>query len=179
MEREHSIKKYVILGIIIVIIGVILYFNLNKGNENYQIATYNKSLIDTGVKNILNSPDGYLLVSDYSEYDEILKKIESCDHYSGTNEKKFDEKIFDNNSLLIVECSVIGQPNLKTELLSFEENNTVANVKMSMESSGVTTGISGNVYFIPVSKNIESAEIKIEKKEDNNKFDLENLALSE
>lgn len=64
--------------------------------------------------------------------------------------------------MLVVDWCAIGQPNLETEILSFSENGSVANLKIYWESLGVTADTSRDIYFILVSKNIESAKIEYE-----------------
>lgn len=66
-----------------------------------------------------------------------------------------------------MDCCAIGSPNLYTELLSVSENENVVNVKIYWESSGATADITGDIYFIPVSKNIKSAKIQYEYQKNN------------
>lgn len=161
MGEKKQIKasfKKCIIGICIILLviigGVIYHINSNKCSEysgDYQKVSYN----NLNSKNMLGLENEYIIITDYFAYDEILKNVESA-----TN--KFDVSFFINNSLLAVDCCAIGQPNLDTEILSFSENGDVANLKIYWESSGVTDVTSGDIYFIPVSKNIKSAKIKYE-----------------
>ncbi len=166
--------------VIILAIAFLIYYLVNKTDENYQKVSYVNALSGTSNANIINSPDNYVLISNYDSYCKMLEKVEECSSFEGTDKKKFEESYFDTGILVAVECAVTGQSDIKSEVVSVEENDTVANIKMSLESSGYTTDVTGDLYFIPVSKNIQSAKVEIEKIEnDNNKFDIESLALSE
>lgn len=174
MEEKKQIKislKTCIIGICVIILliigGIIYYFNTNKCSEyngNYQKVSYinEEDFSNSNFKNMIDSSESYLIINDYSTYNNILKNVENCWYSKGTNDNKFNSNFFSNNSLLAVDCCAIGKPNLDTELMSFTENGNVANVKIYWHSSGVTADISGDIYFIPVSKNIKSAKIEYE-----------------
>ena len=155
-KQKKSVLKKCIIGIcliLLVIIGGIIYcINSNKCSEysgDYQKVSYN----NLNYKNMIGSENEYIIITDYSVYDEILKNVKSSNN-------KYNANFFINNSLLAVDCCAIGEPNLDTEILSFSESGSVANLKIYWESSGVTANTSGDIYFIPVSKNIKSAKIK-------------------
>lgn len=183
MEEKKQIKislKACIIGIciifFIVICGAIYYFNSNKCTEycgDYQKISYINEIDynNSDFENMIDSEEGYIIITDYSVYNEILNNVESCWYSNGTNNNKFNSSFFSNNSLLAVDCCAIGSPNLDTGLLSVSENGNVANVEIYWKSSGgPTVDILGDIYFIPVSKNIKSAKIEYEYRKANNSF---------
>ena len=111
---------------------------------------------------MINSDEDYIIITNYLDYVKLLKRVESCWYYNGTNNNKFTPSFFSSNSLLAVDCCAIGSPNLDTKLLSISESGNVANINIYWSDLGTTADISGDIYFIPISKRIKSAKIEYE-----------------
>ena len=97
MEEKKQIKislKACIIGIciifFIVICGAIYYFNSNKCTEycgDYQKVSYINEIDynNSDFENMIDSEEGYIIITDYSVYNEILSNVESCWYSNGTN----------------------------------------------------------------------------------------------
>jgi len=166
-EKKQKISlRTIIIGIGILIgisVGVgIYYVSINKCSEYngmYQKISYTSEKAFSNT-DFINSSSGYRIITDYSSYNEILKNIETCYDYEGTNINKFDSIFFNNNALLAVECCELGN-SLTTELLSVLEDNSIVNVKIFYDSgSGPLACDYGDIYFIPISQNIKCAKIE-------------------
>ena len=53
---------------------------------------------------MIGSENEYIIITDYSVYDEILKNVKASNN-------KYNANFFINNSLLAVDCCAIGKPN--------------------------------------------------------------------
>ncbi len=146
----------IICGIIIIIIGIYLYYSHNhKYNGDYQTAEYHG--INHSTKSI-NEKNPYKLINSYSEYVELLEKAKN---YGWTNiEYKYNSDFFGNNSLVFVEILDFGATSMNTKLISLKEHNNSANVEIYVNSHGYTAEVSGNLYLIPVSKKVTKVNIK-------------------
>ena len=146
----------IICGIIIIITGIYLYYSHNhKYNGDYQTTGYQR--INDSTKSI-NKKNPYKLINTYSEYVKLLEQAKS---YGWTNiENKYTSNFFEKNSLIFVEILDFGSVSMNTELISLREHNNSANVEIYINSRGYTVDISGDLYLIPVSKKVTSANIK-------------------
>lgn len=180
-EKKHikiSIKNIIVISIIILILiisSVIYYINSNRCSEyrgDYQKVSYETNVgydDEFDLKNLNSSKNEYIIIRDHPTYDEMLKNVKSSfSNVDGADINKFNNKFFINNSLLVVQC--VGNLWLDTEILSFSEDESVANLKIYCDRPAAATGdFLGDIYFIPVSKKIKSAQIKFKYKTHKNR----------
>lgn len=170
--KEMSQKNkqiYIIIACVILfaIIGLIIYYLNNRCSEydgEYQKISYTAE--DCKFK--VNSTGEYTIINDYSTYEKMLNNMNESLEFDWQNKDEFNSKFFKNNSLLVVNHCAYGATKFETELLSVSEKESIANVKIYSDISGVASGGRGDVYLIPVSKVIKSAEIKYKYPEFNN-----------
>lgn len=182
-KMKNSVKVCIILGCIILAVGIgglVWFLNSNTCEDNmcidigeYQKIGYYGSLSEID-KNIIGNK--YMIITEYNQYDKVLKDVEEyykkfyklfSDQPNKIPERQFNKQFFNNNALLAIEYCSRGKPNLYTEIISFSTEENVANVKMYVDSVGSTADVLGNIYFIPISKNITSANIEYEYEEYN------------
>lgn len=113
-----------------------------------------------GFNPIIPGKNKYCIVSNYLDYSKLLDQVKSKVYLSDSIVSQFDDNFFIDNSLLVIDHLASNSPFLKTRLISFSEKNSIAKVKIFVKTSGCTTNGSGDMYFIPVSKNIKSVEIE-------------------
>lgn len=162
-EIRISLKQWFIIVCLVIITSVVVIrFSIQKdngGNEDisYQKVSYSDVHMNDNIGNIISGE--YEIVKDFEDYKNILNIIKDFNHSSGTN-AKYNSKFFNDKNLLVIDCCGIGNPNFYTELQSVSEKNNIVNVKLYWEYSGLTADARGDVYFIPISKNITQASIK-------------------
>ena len=165
MEKEKSIKNIrissklliIVFEILLLLIGFYLY-NAHDHNYtgDYQMINYYSS--EDLPPSLVDSDNDYLLLNNYSEYSNLLKKAKQC----GWKDIKYtyDSNFFENNSLIFTEIIYKGIAHLNTELISVNEHSTSVNMEIYINATGDTTGIIGKAYFIPVPKKTTTAKIK-------------------
>lgn len=94
---------------------------------------------------LLDSNNDYLLLNNYSEYSNLLKKAKQC----GWKDIKYtyDSNFFENNSLIFTEIIFKGIAHLNTELISVNEHSTSVNMEIYINATGDTTDVIGKSIF--------------------------------
>ncbi len=164
-----------IIGIVIVILIHNRSYNGNYQKIEYDTCGEYDNIIDLtfpeenetkinnsdikGFNPIIPEKNEYRIVSNHLDYSKLLDQVKSKVYPSDSLVSQFDDDFFIDNSLLVIDYFESNSPFLKTRLISVSEKNSIAKVKIFVRSSGCTADGSGDMYFIPVSKNIKSAEI--------------------
>jgi len=168
-QIKISLKAFIVIVCLIVIAtATIIIYNLNTCEEykgDYQKAHYYDVMRNDNVGNIIIGD--YEIVTDYERYKEIISIIKNFEIANGTG-TKYSKKFFEKEALLVIDCCGVGSPNYTTELLDVSYTGEVVKVKIYEEYGGVTADAPGDVYFIPVSKNIKTAEIEYESNNTSN-----------
>ena len=177
-KNKKSKKKAILIAIILIlVIGIISFLGyyccFKKSNDFvYQKVSYevlnlkNSNFDNTNFVNMINSKDNYIIINDYSTYENILDDVNSCFISKGTDKNRYNEKFFKSNSLLAVECCKKDVEDITTSIELFEAVGTNAIVNVSWNVLNGTADIVGDIYFIPVSKNIQSADIEFSRSDE-------------
>ena len=129
-----------------------LYNSIISPIRNEIIETYNNAV----ERNIDKSVQYY-----YSTYGfENLP----FDVYSSSG---FEDIDWNKNSILVIQCKADVAPTFKTKLMSISEENSIVKVKIYCDRHGSLQSTTSDIYFIPISKEISSANIEYEYKEYN------------
>ena len=170
-QIKIKFRTFIIILIAIIVIGGGLIYYLVNNNKcceyegEYQKVSYiaSEEFREANLNNMINSSEDYIILSNYNQYKDLLTYTEDMSYaYSEKKSERFNSSFFKEKSLLVVECCRGGSPNLYTELTDFSETNNIAKVKISVDSFGVTADIVGNIYFIPISRNITDVNVKYE-----------------
>ena len=147
-------KKKVIISCIVlaVIICIILLIKIissvkNANYESYYTVTYSAT---ANTYDILNNSDGYVIVNEKSELDNILNKV-------NTNSfKQFNEDFFINNKLLIIQAGISPE----IHKLNIEQNNIDVTIYYATPMISVDEQKEYNLYLIPISKDINNYNVE-------------------
>lgn len=159
LGKSNIIYKKVIpiICLIVIIITIIyLYYSHNRRYKgDYQTVKYYG--INSSTKEI-NKEEPYRLINSYSEYVKVLKMVEE---YGWTDvEYKYNSSFFEENSLVLVEILEVGVPSMVTKLTLVNEHNKSVNIEIYTDGYGCTAEVRGDLYLIPISKNVTKANIK-------------------
>ena len=176
-KKKVNTKKKIIITLLILLIiatgayAAYYFITEHNCNENdneedfkneYNKISYiaNEEFRELKLNNMINSKENYIILKDYEAYNELLTYIKDMSYSISGNDNKFSKELFETNYILAVEYSFHGAPNLYSKLKDVTENNNIATIKINIDTMGVTADCVGDIYFIPISKNISTAKIE-------------------
>ena len=145
MKKKVIITCILVVAIICIVL-LIKVINSDK-SQSYYTVTY---LATDNTYDILHNSDNYVVVSDESELDNILTKID-------TNKfKHFNEDFFLNNKLLVVQAGIDPEMHkLKIRKTKIDVTIYFATPLMSADQENEY-----NLYIIPISKDINNYNVE-------------------
>ncbi|MBR6504602.1 MAG: hypothetical protein IKT41_02640 [Clostridia bacterium] len=167
-KAKHDGLLCFLLALIVVLILVIgggaYYFlvvdNCNEYEGEYQKVSYQEDNLIT-TENIISLRTRYEILENIDEYEEFLAKIKSCPEFENAT-KKYNKSLFEQRNLIAIKCSKIHIQE-ETELLEFYEEGNVVNATIYIDDATTLARNAGDIYFVPISKSITSANIEYER----------------
>lgn len=171
-KKINAIKKRKILKlaifVILILIVVKLFFSLFGTYNNYEKNSYHNN---SGFSTKQFIQGEYLIIDNYNSYKEIKNNIASQgENDSSLNSSKFSRPFFVNNNLLAIICD--GNTSLASRIKSFSIDGNNVNITMYIDTHGVTAYHCLDLYFIPISKSIETVNVDYEHKLYNGGFEV-------
>ena len=158
-KLQLNSKNVLFILLVIFFLGIILFINRSYNGEQYKIEYNDQTSINDCI--IINT------YNDFLKFYEMLDKLSDTIYFKDSITKNNNEKgrllekcnkdFFEKNSLVVINYLSMGSPNLDTRIVSVSMKETSMNVKLYVNSSGVTADSRGDVYIIPIkNKNIKS-----------------------
>lgn len=144
--KKKVIITCILVVVIICIVLLIKVINSDK-SQSYYTVTY---LATDNTYDILNNSDNYVIVSDESELNNILNKVDA------NKFKQFNEDFLINNKLLIVQAGINPEMHkLKIRKTKIDVTIYFATPLMSADQENEY-----NLYIIPISKDINNYNVE-------------------
>ena len=122
----------------------------NKGDEKPEFAMIWTVPMKDDTDNILNNSDNYVIVSDESELNNILNKVDA------NKFKQFNEDFFINNKLLIVQAGI----NPEMHKLKIRKSKIDVTIYFATPLMSADQENEYNLYIIPISKDINNYNVE-------------------